>query len=561
MKVGIKQYFLSRQFFYNKKLLVLSFGIVGFVAPMIYGFINGFPVPHAHDELAYTVAADTYASGRVTNPTPAYFEHFETPHVLMEPSYISKYPPMQGLLMAAGQVLFGRQIFGVWLSCGIMAAALFWMLSAWTKPQWAVFGTVLMILFIGINSYWAQSYWGGMAAASGGALFFGGFRRLFKKLAVGSTILMTLGGVILVNSRPFEGTLTMLPCLLVLLAWLLRDKKNSPAKKLSQVILPGIIIAAIALSAMGYQYYRVTGSAFTMPYSVHHSQYYPTPLFIFESVNKSATRGNARIRKIYDRYTSPTVLLSYFDVKGLPDPIYLNFVYGMIYLITAIPSFFLSPILAIFLCGSLIPIIRRSKWLLLIAATVIFTFACMTLGIWWDQYHYAASLSSCFFLLMVEGFRQFHDSSQKGAQRHIVLIMLFGLAAGSFVYMQIFLSQPPVMKDDFSIERTMISEHLSSGEPISIEIPGRATFFKSEFEDIIEKLPNRYIAIVTYDANFNFHDEIIYNKADIANAKLIWAHDLGDEKNESLLEYYNNRNILMIKISDSQIEIKQLPPK
>src|SRR5688572_18379671 len=107
----------------NMWVIVLSFGIIGFLTPMIYGYIRGFPVPHVQDELSYTVAADTYANGRLTNPTPAHFEHFEVAHVLMEPSYISKYPPLQGVFMAAGQILFGHQIFGVWLSCGLFAAS------------------------------------------------------------------------------------------------------------------------------------------------------------------------------------------------------------------------------------------------------------------------------------------------------------------------------------------------------------------------------------------------------------------------------------------------------
>src|SRR5690242_17853794 len=77
--------------------VVLAFGMIGFLLPFILALIIGFPIPQVQDELSYTVAADTYAHFRITNPTPANFESFETPHVLMEPSYISKYPPMQGV--------------------------------------------------------------------------------------------------------------------------------------------------------------------------------------------------------------------------------------------------------------------------------------------------------------------------------------------------------------------------------------------------------------------------------------------------------------------------------
>lgn len=540
-------------------IVVLCFGIVGFVTPTIQGYFWGFPVAHVQDELSYTVAADTYASGRLTNPTPAFFESFETPHVLMEPSYISKYPPLQGMFMAAGQVVFGNQIFGVWLSCGLMAASLFWMLLAWTRSNWAFVGTVLMILFLGIDSYWAQSFWGGMVAASGGAIFFGGFRRLFDKLSVGSTVLMTLGGVIIVNSRPFEGTISMLPPLMFLLVWLLRDKSNQLSRKFSQVVLPGIIVAAIGLSAMFYQYYRVTGNPFKLPYSVHHAQYYPTPLFIFQPVNKSATKGNARIRRMYEAYTSPPILENLLKIEGLPDSLYLSPVYGIIYLIIAIPVFFFSPFLTILLFCSLPLLIRRSKWLLLITVTILFTFACMCLGIWWDQYHYAASLTSCFFLLLVEGLRQFYAPSKKGKERRMIFGTLIFLVVGSFLFLQFYSYQQPYMEEDYSADKALLFERLSAGEPVEIKVPTRATFFKADLEEMVEKLPDRYIALVNYNPNYSFHDEIVFNKADIENAKLIWAHDLGSTKNKPMLRFYNNRKILMISVEGTKIKINPLP--
>jgi hypothetical protein len=398
-----------------------------------------------------------------------------------------------------------------------------------------------------------------MIAATGGALFFGGLRRLFRKLSVSSTVWMTVGGVILLNSRPFEGTLTMLPMLTVLLAWLLRDTTNRFSNKFSKVILPGLLVAVIGLSAMGYQYYRVTGNAFTMPYSVHHEQYYPTPLFIFQPINKSAIKGNARIRRIYDTYTSPPILGNLLKIEGLPDSLYLSPFYGIVYLVTALPLFFFSPMLTILLFAVLPLLIWRSRWLLLITVTIVFTFACMCLGIWWDQYHYAAPLTSCFFLLITEGFRQFYVVSKKGTKRRFVFFTLLGLTIGSFIFIQMFSYEQPQMNEDFSNQKTMISEHLVANEPLQVKIPTRATFFKVEFEDVIEKLPNKYIAIVTYNSGYDFHDEIVYNKADIENSKLIWAHNLGSEKNKLLIDYYNDRKVVWIKLLDSQVQINPVP--
>lgn len=62
------------------------------------------PLPFDPDDFSTLLAMDTFAHGRLTNPTPVMWTHFETIHISMLPTYQSMYFPGQALLLFAGKV-------------------------------------------------------------------------------------------------------------------------------------------------------------------------------------------------------------------------------------------------------------------------------------------------------------------------------------------------------------------------------------------------------------------------------------------------------------------------
>ena len=156
-----------------------------------------------------------------TNPTPAMWIHFESIQITLQPTYMSMYFPAQGLILAAGKVVFGHPWFGLLIVNALMCAAICWMLQAWLPPTWALLGGVIAVLRIGLFSYWINTYSGGGSIATlGAALLLGALPRFLRSPRLRDSLLMGVGIAVLALSRPYEGLLLCLPVGFVLGRWI-----------------------------------------------------------------------------------------------------------------------------------------------------------------------------------------------------------------------------------------------------------------------------------------------------------------------------------------------------
>ena len=248
----------------QKRLCIILLAITPIVLRLALLSTTPIPFPRAHDEFSYLVAADTFSHGRLTNPPHAMQFYLDTFHINQQPTYMSMYPPAQGVVLAVGEIL-GNPWYGILIAIAIMSGAILWALQGWLPPRWALLGGILAVFHLAISTYWINSFWGGEVAATGGALVFGALPRIMRSARTRDALILGLGHQILTNSRPFEGFMFCVPVFVTLLVWLVRRQGRSLQTAFSHVVFPFSAVALASLCLVGYYNFRLTGHPTLFP--------------------------------------------------------------------------------------------------------------------------------------------------------------------------------------------------------------------------------------------------------------------------------------------------------
>src|SRR5260370_13800732 len=147
-----------------------------------------------------------------------------------------------------------------------------------------------------------NSYWGGCAAAFGGALVLGALPRIAKRASIGDVVFFGLGILILANSRPYEGFLFCIPAG-VWLVWWLAGKIKSPLPlrvRIGQVLLPLVAMLLLTAAFMGYYNWRLTGNALLLPHVLNTHTYHTTGLFLWDHKKAEMHYANQEFEEFYN---------------------------------------------------------------------------------------------------------------------------------------------------------------------------------------------------------------------------------------------------------------------
>jgi hypothetical protein len=447
--------------------------------------------------------------------------HFESFHIIQQPTYASKYPPAQGLMLAAGQVLGGHPIVGVWISTGLACAAICWMLLAWLPSWWAVLGGLLAALNPIIILHWGQIYWGGSVAVIGGALVFGAVRRIIRRPRVCDALLLGLGVAILANSRPYEGLLVSFPVAVLLLTWMVG--KNGPAAQVSikRIVLPILGVFTLTAGAMAFYNWRVTGDALRMPYQVHEATYGVPPVFLWQHTRPEPMYRHKVMRDFHTGWSLKSYLekraslgrwmfygWSHTRLRSLPYPLVL-----------------IVPLVVL-------PWILRDRW----SHFALLTWGLFVVGLLmepWFFMHYAAPITALAFTLMLQAMRRLRLWHWRGQQTGRFMIwMISMICITSFVVA--FAQQ--------------MRAHWSAQTPHRVRILAQ-----------LKEAEGRHLVIVRYGPRHSPQDEWVYNEADIDGAKVVWAREMDSAQNRKLLEYFKDWHVWLVEV-DQDHSAPELAP-
>jgi hypothetical protein len=516
----------------RRGMAVATVGLAGLLVRLAILPFCPIPLPFVPDDFSFLLSADTFAHGRLTNPTPAMWTHLESIHITMQPTYMSMYFPAQGLLLAAGKVLFGNPWYGLLITSALMCAAICWMLQAWIPASWALLGGLMAVMHLGLFSYWINTYHAGAIGALGGALVLGALPRLRKTRLMKTAwlrhgLLLAIGIAILALSRPFEGLLLCLPVSVVLGRWALFQKNRPTAAVLIRRAALPLALLVAAAAWLGYYDYRAFGSPLTLPYTVGRATYAIAPYFVWQSARPEPAYRHDVMRSYYEKtelrfFTKTRSLPGYLALKLLLATMAVQFFAGVALLP---PLIMLRRVL----------LDRRIRFLVL---CVLVLMAGMAIQVFLLP-HYLAPFTAAFYAIGLQAMR--HLRLWKPENKPVGLTLVRLLVTICVVMSALRLYAGPL--------HLALPEWPTQATPWNFSWYGPDHFGTERFrvESELEQLPGKQLAIVRYSSRHNPFEEWVYNAAAIDDAKIVWAREMDAANNLELMRYYKDRKVWLVE--------------
>ncbi len=514
---------LERRFNQLARRRTLSVAAVGLLALILRAAllpVLPIPEPIVHDEFAYLLAADTFAHGRLTNPTHPMWVHFESFGIIQKPSYQCYAQPAQGLILALGRAVAGHPFWGVWLSVGLMCSAICWMLQGWLPPRWALLGGLLAIMRYGTFTYWGDSYWGGAMALP----------RIKRSPRVRNAIVMGLGLAVLATNRPYEGLVLSLPVAIALFAWLAGEQSPPLRITLRSVVLPLCVVVAMLSAGISYYCWRLTGNPIQLPYAVERQQDAVVPYMLWQPLRAQPAYHNDVAKRLY----AHDEVWAYETCR---TPI------GVIAKLFRLWMFYLGPVLILPVLTLALVLPFGFSWKQIGKGTrfLLLTLGVTLIGLLAETFyapHYFSPSTALILALGLLAMRRISRWRWQGRRSGLFLVRAIPVICVCLFVLRAV--HGPFAGDEFYANAWYQR--------------GPITFGRAAILGELNQLPGKQLVVVRYKPDHPPFEEWVYNEPDIDAAKLVWARELTPGENEGLLKYFRDRRVWLL-------EADEKPPK
>ncbi|HEV2275239.1 MAG TPA: hypothetical protein VGR96_13800 [Acidobacteriaceae bacterium] len=541
------------------------------------------PQPQIQEEFSYLLGADTFAHGRLANPTHPMGFFFDNIQLIMVPHYASARPPGQTLFLWFGQIVFHLPWMGVCLSVGAMCAAFYWMLLAWAPPPWALLAALLFSLRFGIFTYWMNSYWGGAAIALGGALVLGALPRILTHSRLRDAVWYAIGCCLLASTRPYEGLAYVLPTAILLTAWWTRspDRKTMQIRSL-RILAPIVLTVGAMVGWFAFYNLATTGRMLQTAYGLWREQQGVVPGFWWQPLRRVPVYFSPQVREfnavwevaIYNSlhrsrlallsalawrlmqflqlYIRPLLLIPLLvGVTGgktwdtgrqgrravIENALWVGS--GLLALLLGHSLF----ITGVFLLWGALRIFRgrhewrkpfRDRFCLGPDAPILLLFAggaCAMLTTFSMPTYYAHFTAPAFVLIAL-GMRSVAAWRRTQGIGRAVVINL-SLCSCLMVLVSATLS--------------ILHGHVVHESPFNWSTYENGLEERAAIQSFLDRQPGKQLAMVRYGPGHDVLNEWVWNLADIDRQKTVWARDSKPEWNQQLVRYFSGRRVWLVE--------------
>jgi hypothetical protein len=439
--------------------------------------------------------------------------HFESMHILQQPTYMSMYPPGQGLILALGQYLW-HPWFGVILSCLAWILLALWAARQWMPPRWSALCGLLALLSVS-STYWSTTYWGGAWNAAAGAMVLGATGALSRRPSRMHFVTFGAGTGLCSITRPYEGLVLVLGCG----AYLLYRFWKSPSQRTNYAVaaIPSFLVLACFAAFQLLYNHAVTGHSLRMPYLVARNQYSARRMFLFQN---DPPAPNYRYKYIGSAYGALRRL------KGSRSGILLwniKLHYWRYYKYPILYFFFFS----------LLAFHWRARYRARFPIFMAYLGIAAVLLLPFIHLHYYAPFAAAFAIACADGSRRLINMRLRGRRVGWISTLLLTFA--------------------------IAWELPSSLFPESDFHPRPWPLLRARVENKLVSSGGRHLILVRYSPGHNWNHEWVYNAANIDESTVVWARTYKPESDAALLRYFASRQRWFLDADQDPPKLTPIP--